>query len=132
MDLLIAIEEGRVNEVERLLAKGMSANSHDEDGWTALHIACAERDESMTMITKMLIRYGADVDALTFSSGETPLFIALRIGNTECLKVLLTAGANIELKNADDVLPLEYATDIGYDDAVDLLLSSYTRYNAAT
>ena len=70
-------------------------NIPDILGRTPLHQAAAKGD---LQIIDCLIRFGADVNAMTIS-GETPLMKAIAFYQTDAGKLLLKFGADPEMKN---------------------------------
>ncbi|XP_039189482.1 85/88 kDa calcium-independent phospholipase A2 isoform X1 [Crotalus tigris] len=71
-------------------------------GATPLHWA------KIAEITRMLIEYGCEVNALS-SSGESALHIAVRRGRLDCTMVLLTHGAMPNTKEKNGNTPLHLA-----------------------
>src|SRR5271154_6363376 len=66
-DLISACATGNCDEVEKLLVNGISANTSDKNGKTALMYAAMKGDSS-TM--KLLLNHRADVNAVT-QTGQT-------------------------------------------------------------
>lgn len=58
--LHVAAIEGEVEEIKELLAAKAKVNEMDEQGYTALHYACAEGERRAAQV---LIENGADVNA---------------------------------------------------------------------
>ena len=52
----------------------------------------------------------------------TPLIVAAKFGNTECVKALLKAGANVNAKCAETCTPLIWSADFGHVDVVKALI----------
>ena len=67
--LLEAAARNDLNEVRRLLESGVSPDSTNEDGLTALHQCCIDDSEEMM---KLLIQYGGNPNA-TDTEKWTPL-----------------------------------------------------------
>ena len=76
--------------VQRLLKQGVSVNSSQPDGFTALHWA-AQRDKAD--MADALIRAGEKVNAAD-SYGVTPLSLACTNGSVPMVDMLLKAGAD--------------------------------------
>jgi hypothetical protein len=90
-----AAAAGRIEEVERLAARGDALDAADIDGETALH-AALRRGHLRT--AKLLLERGADANRTTLH-GATPLLLAVAGGHAALADVLLRAGAN---PNAQD------------------------------
>lgn len=58
------------------------------------------------------------------SSGDTPLHYAAYLGYTECAKILLKAGANLEAKGQNQSTSLHFAAREGHFDTVKLLIEA--------
>jgi ankyrin repeat protein len=108
-DLIIAVSNDRADEVKRLLARGMDANSVDPNGDPLLFIAARAG-------------YRATVDALLAAKanvnaknrfGDTPLMAAALNGHLEVVRKLRTRGADIDPRGWT---PLIYAATGGHDD----------------
>jgi ankyrin repeat protein len=90
--LHFAAQDGLVEEVRELLAKGYDPNVFDELSKTPLHYA-AERGHVEVM--KALIAAGADVNAHEEAKiGNTPLREVAEQCSYEVAKVLIDAGAD--------------------------------------
>jgi hypothetical protein len=85
---------------------------------------------------KLLIEYGANVNAVSDGDRRTPLHIAsTNSRGGETVKVLLDAGAVVDERNYVEVLcsdttPLMGAAFMGYSSAVELLISNGADVNA--
>ena len=90
-----ALHGGHVSLAEFLLEKGADPNGIGYDSGTPLMAAV---NYQLIDATKLLLEYGADANLASPLTGETPLHIAalrgFAKGSTECVKLLLTAGAN--------------------------------------
>jgi ankyrin repeat protein len=58
--------------------------------------------------------------------GDRPLHLACLYGHLECVQILLTAGASMEVRDEDGGTPLHDACAGGYKEIVSLLLQSAT------
>lgn len=87
-----------IAEVKRLIAAGADVNARGPHGYTLLHWGVASRNDELVEI---LLSAGAHVDARN-DSGVTPMQFCFRETDcssyydieTECLRLLLEAGAN--------------------------------------
>ena len=80
---------GRVDEVERLLARGAPVNWRDSDGWTALHRACWNNHPDVVKIFTQ--QDGIDVNVQT-NAKNTPLHGACWQGHLKCVQLLMATG----------------------------------------
>ena len=85
-----AAREGHNEEVVRLLGEGADPNWQNEDGWTAVHAACAYNDHQMLTV---LISKHANVNTKDRYK-DTPLHWACRGGSLECVPPLVVAGCH--------------------------------------
>jgi hypothetical protein len=67
---------------------------------------------------------GADVNTRSESNGYTPLIWASSRGHTEAVRLLLEAGADVDLEANDGQTALMRAADYGHAEVVELLLKS--------
>jgi hypothetical protein len=115
--LHIAAEDGKTNDVMRLLKEGAMVDGKDRWNRTPLHLAT---EWGYVGIVKELLAAGADVNAIT-RLGETPLFFALRYWQGDetdaagkahwavLVNTLLAAGAKFGLTNSRRLTPLHLA-----------------------
>lgn len=101
--LLEAASRNDIQEVRRLLMKGVSPDSTNEDGLTALHQCCIDNNEEMM---KLLIEFKANVNAED-SEKWTPLHAAATCGHLPLVKYLIQHGANLLAVNADGNMPYD-------------------------
>lgn len=80
-----------------------------ERGITSVEAGGITRHE---VVVKLLLEYGADVDALDETS-RTPLHLAATRGNEETARILMGSGADIDAKDGEGITPLRYAVTIG-------------------
>lgn len=105
--LLDAIMRRDYNEVEHLLVTGVSPNSANEDGLTAIHQCCI--DDSADLL-KLLIKYEADVNVCD-NDLWTPLHAAATCANLEICKILIDNGADLLAVNTDGNMPYDICDD---------------------
>ncbi|MET0281332.1 MAG: ankyrin repeat domain-containing protein [Steroidobacteraceae bacterium] len=136
--LMILARTSNVAAAQLLLKRGAKVNAREQ--WreqTPLMWAAAEGQPAMV---QLLVKHGAQVDARSRvnewerqvtaeprqqqrpSGGFTPLLYAARRGCVECARILLKAGANVNLTDPDRVSPLLLATmNLNFDTAALLI-----------
>lgn len=114
--LCLAAQLGHVALARILMAAGASMNRIG-DG-LPLHSAVMGMQQSVPLVAEF-IAAGASVDEkgpdYPFDSNINALHLAVRWGNPEAAKILLSAGADINAKNVFGATPLQQATD--FDEA---------------
>ena len=90
-----------------LVDAGADVNARNNDGNTPLHFA---RKKAMAVY---LLEHKANVDAQN-SNGVTPLHIAVVRGKPFLVSTLISAGADANLTDNNDIAPLHLATAISY------------------
>lgn len=110
--LAYAIERGSQVSVEKLLEIGASPTHADRFGVTPLMLA-AEND-SPAIMERMLA--GADVARIDTqdSTGNSALIYAVRVAQIENVARLLSAGADVNISNANGWKPLDVAAKSGH------------------
>ena len=91
-EILIAAENNDYAVVEHLLKSGVSANTSNELGLTALHIAVSKGN---VKIIDLLISYHADVNA-SCSDGWSVLCEATKYNQLHAIETLLSHGAKAD------------------------------------
>lgn len=121
-----AAYNGKADSVNWLLDKGEDANfSFTDTGENALHYTLSKTSEmdERTEIIKALISAGTDVNKKTFPGkptlcfmrdaflkGESPLHRAAAYGNAAIIKMLLDAGADPSVKDANGDTPISWGS----------------------
>lgn len=146
-ELLDAVREGTVRDVNRLLGEGADPNALTDAGMPAIAMAAFRGHREVVAalieagadlgaqdhpgatalmyaawqghvdIVNDLIAAGADVDA-TDNTGWTPLIHAAVGGSAEAARALLDAGANKDATDAFDRSALQVAESRGHDEFV--------------
>ncbi len=83
--LMIASSKGYTEIAETILQAGTNINEKSDDGWTALHKAVFDQEE--TAIVDLLMQSGIDVEAKN-KSGKTALNLAEEKGHREIARVI--------------------------------------------
>jgi uncharacterized protein len=97
-----------------------------------LHFACRDRDKIKNVVefVNFLIDKGANVNAGTISE-STPLIMAAREGSLDLVKILVEAGADVNLENDDGDSPMKIALE-NEDDKTSLEIKKYLISKGAT
>ncbi len=89
MSLRMAVNSGRLEEVERLLSEGADINDRASNGMTPLILASWM---GHTKVVELLLRKGADVNAKS-NIGSTALKLATERGHKKIIALLQKYGA---------------------------------------
>lgn len=119
-DVHALARRGLVRRLETVLRKDPSLANADLDGSTPLHMLIYTPSDDGAEVVRILVKYGAAVDALS-RYGTTPLCYAAEEGKIEAVKALIYAGADPTAGDPDMGLPVEVAAQQGHDDIVRFL-----------
>jgi ankyrin repeat protein len=136
--LMVVARTSQVDAARLLIARGANVNAVEKwRGQTALMWAVAENQPAMV---KELITHGADVNARSTinnwqrqvtaepraiyrpAGGLTPLLYAAREGCAECARLLVDAGADLNLGDPENISPLLMAIMNGRFDTASYLI----------
>ncbi|KAK7805303.1 hypothetical protein U0070_027142 [Myodes glareolus] len=130
-DLIVAVKNGDVSCVQKLVAKVKAAktkllgstkrlniNYQDADGFSALHHAAL--GGSLELIA-LLLEAQATVD-IKDSNGMRPLHYAAWQGRLEPVRLLLRASAAVNAASLDGQIPLHLAAQYGHYEVSEMLL----------
>jgi ankyrin repeat protein len=106
--------------ISPLLAHGADIHATDHALHTALHFACAHRDDAAYL--SPLIGAGADVEVRT-DYDYTPLIDALQRDSVASARYLLDHGASVDTRGQYGKTPLMYAVEYNSHACLRLLLS---------
>jgi ankyrin repeat protein len=115
-----AIARDEVDDVERLLDKGVDVESKNLQLRTALHEAATK---PRTDLVRVLLDRGAQIEAKD-RYGFTPLHYSAMHDRLETTKLLIEAGADINALNMYDWAPLHTASFRGSQAVTELLLTN--------
>lgn len=109
--------------MEYLLKKGLiyQATWNSSQGLNPLQAACIN---GQLQLVKLLLEYGADVNATTPEKSETALHFAAMCGKDQLISLLLDNHAVIDVKDAHGLTPMLYAQRGGHQKVVELLQSA--------
>ncbi|XP_063363115.1 protein phosphatase 1 regulatory subunit 16A isoform X2 [Cydia amplana] len=113
--LLEAAARNDIDEVRRLLSRGVTPDATNEDGLTALHQCCIDNNEAMM---RLLLDNGANVNAED-SEKWTPLHAAATCGNLNLVRILIQRGANLLGVNGDGNMPYDICEEERTLDAIE-------------
>lgn len=117
--LLEAAEDGKLKDVEELLAEGADINGIVEGDGTALIVAARAGNKP---VVQFLIQQGADPNVAARGDGNA-LIMAAQEGHTEIVNLLINSGARVNEIVEGDENALIKASGSGQVDVVQLLLS---------
>jgi hypothetical protein len=101
--------------VANLLSKGVSTTVETGSKQNVLHLAASAREGN---IVGMLLAHCQKQQTLDFildkadSDGRTPLHAACQAGSAESVRLLVEAGAQLDLRDNSNKTPLELCTDL--------------------
>lgn len=116
----MAVKDGDIKEVKRLIALGADISMKDKEGWTLLHWAAGKGQKE---IAEYLIIKGADVNSGD-KDGQTPLYRAVCKGHKEVAELLISKGTDVNARDNFDQTPLHIAVQNNQPEAVSLLLEN--------
>lgn len=124
--LLEASQLGLMDTAQKLLARGASVNARVKASQnTPLMLASYHARNDFI---RMLIRYGADVNASN-ASGRDALWYAITAGKVKTVRLLLEAGANVNTVYRQTGSPLRMAVVANRPDIVSLLIDAGAAIN---
>ena len=118
--IMWGIETGGLDGCQKLLACGARLDIQNRHSMSAMALAAGPA--SGPGFLELALRYGGNPDFVEAGSGDTPLFFAIRSGETQRVKMLIKAKANVNARNNKQVTPLiECAITAEYECALILL-----------
>jgi len=152
---------GRVETIEKLIARGNELDERDARGCTPLHFAVVANQREVVAVlvgngadinahndrgdtplhiatgnrdhalVQYLISKGADTDA-TNDGGSSLMHVAALVGDVGLLKLFREKGLPVDGRTKVGFTPLHFAAQGGHDDAIEFLLQNGADPNAAS
>lgn len=107
--LHVAAHFGQYDQMMELLKDPtVNVDERDKFGGTVLHAAIWQDD---MRIIKALVDYGFDINARGTKTGYTPLHDAIKAENKDALRYLLEKGADLRIKDNQNMDVMEFARE---------------------
>ena len=120
--LLVAVKQGDVDVLKKLITNKDVLDTQDADGWTALmHATKAGHHQQV----EMLLKAGASPN-IGGRLGRTPLELATKVP-APITGRLIKAGANVNVRNAGGIPVIMTAAGEGREDVVKMLMGAGAR-----
>lgn len=113
-DLMLAVLDYNVSEVEKLAQDQKLLSETNSEGYTALHLAVIENQEE---ILEILLKAGSPIETID-KYGYSPLYEAIYYEDLETTELLLEYGASPE---SFDGIAIELTQESGYEKFQELL-----------
>ena len=117
--LMLAALRGDLPLARALIARDADVN---KTGWAPLHYAASRGHIPMI---DLLLEHHAYIDAES-PNRTTPLMMAAGYGSVQATRILLRAGADATLKNAEGLTALDFAMGFGKADSAAALRAAAT------
>jgi len=114
----------RLDGATYMMEKGMNPNTMSWHHVTLLHDMAQKGD---ILKAELLIKYGADIDAVDEEYQSTPLGMAARWGHVEMVNYLLAQGADPNKAGASWATPMAWGKKKGFVEIEKILKSSSTK-----
>lgn len=121
--LMLAALKGYLSLVKKLVEHDADVN---KTGWTPLHYAASS---GQVVVIEFLLDNSAYIDAES-PNGSTPLMMAAMYGSPEAVKVLIQAGADLNIKNQLGLTALDFAVRGSRQNAKELIETGLQRQAA--
>ncbi|WP_419198621.1 ankyrin repeat domain-containing protein [Wolbachia endosymbiont of Rhagoletis cingulata] len=122
-ELLTAVRDGNLNEVEDLVSQNANVNTTDIYSWTPLHWATFK---DHLEIARFLIKKGADINAADKGPyGKKPIHVAAENNSKDIIEFFLSKGVGINDTDKQGYTPLHYAAWRGRLEVAKFLIEEY-------
>jgi uncharacterized protein len=128
-ELLLACQQGHIDEIEILLNEGHDINEIDKYGRTPLILAC---EKGSIDVAIFLIDKKANINIREKRYGKTALISATMQGNEKVLSALLNGGADIDLVDKFGKSALYRAIELHHTSIVSTLLAACANTDSQT
>lgn len=115
--LMLAAIKGNLDLVKKLVALGADVN---REGWAPLHYAASAGLEHSVEIAAYLLEKSAYIDAAA-PNGTTPLMMAAQYSSEAMVNLLIKEGADVSLRNQQNLNAVDFARRSDRDFMVQLL-----------
>lgn len=119
-DLMVASEEGNIDRLSGLLAKGADVSVTDKNGCTPLTLAAWGGHSD---VVDRLLDAGSKVDHTDYA-GRTPLMRASQWGHTVSVQRLVARGARVDAADSNGCTALTLAAQWGHHDTIEALIAA--------
>ena len=118
--LMMAAYKGDLDIARALIDKDADVN---KPGWTPLHYAATKGHLKMM---DLLLEHYAFIDAQA-PNGNTPLMMAAFYSTPEAVKLLIEAGADVNMRNSASKTALDLAQAANHRNSADLIIEALRR-----
>jgi ankyrin repeat protein len=120
------ILNGLSDPLKLMLSKGISIQFWFDDGMMPIHLTAFS---GQCEILKLFLRYGADFNIEDRLKGLTPLQYSAISGNSKCMDVLISSGADMFScgKSSSRRTPLHYAVESRSVASINSIISCFNR-----
>ncbi len=124
-----AVSDGNQSYVDLFIKAGIDVNAKNNSGSTPLLMAV---DRKSLITVEKLLKNGADVDMKGFVDDRTPLFQAAVVGDKEIAALLISKGADVNIKNKSGIPVIWQAIADANKNFVELLIDKGAKVNITT
>ncbi|XP_045480576.1 palmitoyltransferase Hip14 isoform X2 [Harmonia axyridis] len=110
-DIVKATQYGAFGRVRELIEAGYDVNKRDNENVTLLHWAAINNRKEIMIY---FVKKGAEVDAVGGELNATPLHWATRQGHLEAVVLLMNAGADPTLRDAEGCSCIHLSSQFGH------------------